>query len=201
MLFLDEDNLINQFGADLASEFAGFFYRDAFGNRLTKTDNEGTVIYEYDANDRLIRETGPAGVTTYEYDDNGNRLRKAGPGDTETYGYDAQNKLLSVQNAAHDIQYTYDYSGLRISQNVDGVVTNYLYDKNLKTARVLEELSGVGTLQARYVWGDTLDPILMSRAAVYSFYLADGNLNVRQLADETAQVFHGIQGKGGSGSD
>jgi YD repeat-containing protein len=50
---------------------------DAFGNRLTKTDPAGTVVYSYDDNDRLTVEAGPGYTHTYSYDDNGNNVSKS----------------------------------------------------------------------------------------------------------------------------
>jgi YD repeat-containing protein len=51
-----------------------------------------TVIYTYDAGDRLLN----AGGATYTYDNNGNRIGKNELNGTTSYGYDDAGRLTGV---------------------------------------------------------------------------------------------------------
>jgi len=160
---------------------------DPMGNRLTKTDDTGTVVYTYDENDRLRREQGPGYDYDYTYDDNGNRTARDDGSAMVSYTFNYDNRLTSVRGA-NTVNYAYDADGLRIAQDVNGVVTRYLYDPNRPHAAVIEERAADGTLTARYTRGDDLHPLLMVRDGAVSDYLADGNLNVRLLTNEAGVV-------------
>ncbi|MBI3801737.1 MAG: hypothetical protein HY268_32810, partial [Deltaproteobacteria bacterium] len=71
---------------------------DAVGNRLSRTDSgEGQPAYEYDANDRLVRETLGGNETVYSYDNNGNRLSRVRSATDRTfYDWDFENRLTAV---------------------------------------------------------------------------------------------------------
>jgi YD repeat-containing protein len=125
---------------------------DAVGNRLTKTDSVGGVTaYTYDDNDRLWREelwqnNALVGSVEYGYDDNGNtwtRTKKDAADnvvETVTYDWNQENRLVGVQSSNGDaIFYSYDADGVRVSKTVNGLTTEYLVDKNLPYAQVLEE--------------------------------------------------------------
>jgi YD repeat-containing protein len=102
------DDLHRLTGEEILDPVLGYnlisYSYDAFGNRLTKSDADGTITYTYDANDRLLSENGPTGLTTYIYDANGNTLRKDGPEPVD-YAYDDDNRLISVATAVETATY------------------------------------------------------------------------------------------------
>lgn len=170
-----------------ANDIISYTY-DSFGNRSSKTDSAGQVTYIYDHNDRLVIEIGSGYTYTYSYDNNGNRTEKDDDTISIDYTFDYDNRLVSVNKAASSITYMYDIDGLRISQEVEGEQTHYLFDKNRAHAQVLEERTSSGTMQAMYVWGNTIDPLYMERNGTVYYYLVDGNLNIRKLANDNDTV-------------
>ena len=166
---------------------------DAVGNRLTKTDSVGGVTtYSYDDNDRLLKEElRPNGVlvktTEYRYDANGNTTRKIENGTQETvYTWNQEKRLVGVQTpTGESISYAYDADGVRASKTVNGVTTEFLVDKNLPYAQVLEELVNDSAI-ASYVHG--LDLISQERGNVDSYYLVDGLGSTRGLTDASGVV-------------
>jgi YD repeat-containing protein len=123
---------------------------DAVGNRLTKNplcpplekgdENGFTTTYQYDANNRLIREDD----VRYSYDDNGNLTEKDSAEEDVLYFYDAENHLIRVETtrfgATIVVGYAYDDAGNRVRKTIDDtVVINYLVDTNRDYAQVLGE--------------------------------------------------------------
>jgi len=143
---LTEENITDPV---LGNEIISYTY-DSFGNRLKKADSSGTVSYSYDDNDRLISE----GNVTYTYDDNGNMLARSDGTDTVFYSYDFENRLTFVQGPDGTAEYAYDADGIRVRSVADGVVTNYVVDRNRAYAQVLEERDDAGSLKVSYVYGD-----------------------------------------------
>ncbi|WP_103670452.1 hypothetical protein [Pseudanabaena sp. BC1403] len=66
------------------------------------------------------------------------------------------------------IVYDYDYSGIRLSQMVNGVETRFLVDKNRNYAQVLEKYALSSTVQISYLFGSDL--IAQDRNNSKSFY-------------------------------
>ncbi|MFH2045808.1 MAG: RHS repeat-associated core domain-containing protein [Pseudomonadota bacterium] len=169
----------------LGNETIGYTY-DAFGNRLTKTDSDGTISYTYDANDRMLSEAGPTSIATYTYDDNGNTLSKTEGVGTTLYSYDFENRLVGVNTAAGATAYGYDSDGIRVAKSTGTVITRYLVDKNRDYAQVLEETDN-SSLTVSYVYGDDL--ISQNRGSSY-YYLYDGQMSTRQLVDNSEAVLN-----------
>ena len=165
----------------LGNETISYTY-DSFGNRLKKTDSSGSVSYSYDDNDRLISE----GSVTHTYDDNGNMLTKSDGTDTVFYSYDFENRLTFVQGPDGTAEYVYDADGIRVRSVTDGVITNYLVDKNRAYAQVLEERDDSGSLTVSYVYGDDL--IRQKRGGSVSYYHYDGLGSTRVLTDDAGGV-------------
>uniref|UniRef100_UPI00201224AD RHS repeat-associated core domain-containing protein n=1 Tax=Argonema antarcticum TaxID=2942763 RepID=UPI00201224AD len=166
---------------------------DKVGNRLTKNDSvEGITTYTYDDNDRLKTEElkkNNVVVQTieYRYDDNGNLKSRIKNGVEEvSYTWDKENRLIGVRKANGEvISYQYDSDGVRVSSTVNGVKTEYLVDKNLPYAQVLEERVNNG-LTAGYVYGNDL--ISQQRGSEKSFYLVDGLGSTRGLTNGSGVV-------------
>ena len=83
------------------------------------------------------------------------------------------------------VSYEYDADGVRVSSTVNGVKTEFLVDKNLPYAQVLEELVNDSAI-ASYVYG--LDLISQERGNADSYYLVDGLGSTRGLANASGVV-------------
>ena len=136
---------------------------DSFGNRTQKIervpdDNVITTInYQYDLNNRLIREdsethdeysnTESGSATRYYYDNNGNTLAeqkklyttgnesssmtlsgRTGGSTMKLYQYDDFNRLIQYNDGGTEATYTYNTSNLRASKTVNGTTTNFVWN-------------------------------------------------------------------------
>jgi RHS repeat-associated protein len=155
---------------------------DSVGNRLTKTNNSGTIAYSYDANDRLLS----AGGSTFTYDANGNTLTKTDAAGTVSYTYDFENRLAEIDDPTAGLTtYAYDTYGNRLSKTDSTGTTRYLVDRNRRYAQVLQEVLPGGVVVA-YTYGEDL--ISQDRNDMLSFYHYDGNMSTRQLTGVTGLV-------------
>jgi RHS repeat-associated protein len=174
-----------------ADRSIGYTY-DAVGNRLSRTDSEeGVTTYEYDDNDRLLREVLAGQQTEYTYDANGNTLsRVTGAADQASFVYDVNRRLIRADvidaSGTSRTEYRYNADGVRVATIVAGTETRYLLDANRQHAEVIEEYSAGGAAQAAYVYG--LDLIAQDRDRQSSFYLADALGSTRLLTDASGLV-------------
>ena len=71
-------------------------------------------------------------------------------GDATTYQYDAENRVTSIDlPGGATASYAYDALGRRIGKDIEGTVTQYVYDG----ADILLEYDGADALLARYTHG------------------------------------------------
>ena len=176
-------------GATEASRKIEYIY-DEVGNRLSRIDSaDGTTIYTYDKNDRLLTEDKDGVETTYTYDNNGNTLSQTTEADTITYDWDVENRLVASDtdgDGNNDVENEYDVDGVRVAQSVNGKATRFLIDTNRPYAQVLEEYTDGGIIKVSYVYGHDL--ISQSRGSHQSFYHVDGLGSTRVLSDETGLI-------------
>ncbi|MDX1929688.1 MAG: putative Ig domain-containing protein [Pirellulaceae bacterium] len=134
------------------------FTYDAVGNRLTRTDNVGSTVYQYDVNDRLTRTTTGSTVTDYTYDDAGNQLRQQTGADHTDYTWDASNRMIRARvtkagsTAIED--YNYDAGGNRVAVVNASGETRYLLDLNGQLSQVAAEYTPSGLLIATSIRGN-----------------------------------------------
>jgi RHS repeat-associated protein len=154
-------------------------------NRLTRNDSlEGNTVYEYDGNDRLLKEVTNGVTTTYTYDNNGNTLTKTVGTAKTTYQWNVENRLVGADtddDGVNDVTNEYDGDGIRIRQTVAGEETRFLVDKNRDYAQVLEEYTPSKIIKASYIYGHDL--ISQLRDTERSFYHVDGLGSTRALTD------------------
>jgi RHS repeat-associated protein len=162
----------------------GYTY-DAVSNRLIRNDSlEGNTRFEYDGNDRLLKEVTNGVTTTYTYDNNGNTLTKTVGTAKTTYQWNVENRLVGADidgDGINDVTYEYDGDGIRIRQTEAGEETRFLVDKNRDYAQVLEEYTPSKNIKASYIYGHDL--ISQSRDTKRSFYHVDGLGSTRALTD------------------
>lgn len=171
----DYDILDRLTGIDGPEESNEYSY-DPAGNRLSESafrDEDGTPHdWGYDDRDRLLQR----GPIEYKYDANGNRTlkRDTETGDETTYEYDAHNRLVKVEENGNTIaEYAYDPFGQRISKEVNGEKSYYLYSPDGLTA----EANSSGDVHTSYGWKpDSLwgtDPLFIRQDGEYGYYLKD----------------------------
>jgi len=73
-----------------------------------------------------------------------------------------------------------------VAKNDDGIVTNYLVDRNRDYGQVIKELDSANNPTVSYLYGDDL--ISQTRAANDSYYLYDGLGSARALSDASGAV-------------
>ncbi|WP_237057157.1 DUF6531 domain-containing protein [Microbulbifer sediminum] len=158
----EEDQLEEQTDAEGGTTT---FYRDAVGNVIAEVDARGpesgdaeayTTRYEFDRNNRMIRETTPEvydpetgglsrHVIEHHYDANGNEVKMVdGNGNATTFAYDLDSQLVMVTDAnGINTVYSYDANhnrtrvevGVAVDANGavidrdDAQVTTYTYDE------------------------------------------------------------------------
>ena len=115
--------------------FEQFSY-DFFGNRLSRKTTSGTVLYQYDRNNRVIR----AGDVKFEYDEHGNLTKKISPNKTSIYVYDSKENLIEYRDDRNVVKYSYDAVGGRISKTLNGKTTFYINHVLTSRAQVLLEV-------------------------------------------------------------
>lgn len=174
---------------------------DANGNRIRSLyDN---TRYEYDANNRLIREYEGDMFIIYTYDPNGNLCAKnggmySGEGTTDItidekgyrtsiYEYDIYNRLEGVVTDGVYTEYTYGADNLRKSKTVNGVTTGYVWNNE----NLVAETDGEAI---RKIHSYTLDGITMTTDNGSDiFYLKNAHGDVTALTDSTGTITRNYQ--------
>jgi RHS repeat-associated protein len=127
---------------------------DANGNRLSATSPSGTVMGNYDAQDRLTT----YGATTYTYTANGNLASKTDSSTNQatSYTYDNLGNLTQVtQPDGTQITYLVDGQNRRIGKEVNGtLVQGFLYDDYNLTP--IAETDGSGNIVSQFVYTSRL---------------------------------------------
>jgi RHS repeat-associated protein len=196
-----------------------YFY-NAVGNRDSVyhyTNGTGTG-YTYDVLNRLTKVSnyGSGGViSSYEYELNNAGIRTAvieADNSKVDYGYDDLYRLTSETRTgsnAYGISYTYDNVGNRLTENHDGVITDYVYNirDQLETetspseaivytydasGRQLSKTENAGVTTYKWVDNDRLDSVLTPIKTIAYTYDADdskigmndGSINKNYLVDK-----------------
>lgn len=122
------------------------FGYDLSGNRVSKTSSWGTVVFGYDAENRLVGK----GSTKYEYDHDGNLLSEKGLRKQVSYAYTGNNRMktsvvtdLSTKTRTVS-QYRYDAFGRR----------TVVRDRGGETMRTLYDGQGFDVIREGVTFGD-----------------------------------------------
>ena len=107
------------------------FTYDKNGNRSSKTSPWGTIVYEYDAENRVTRK----GDVQFINDKDGNSLAEIGLRHEAIYRYNGQNRMVYSEIIDHTNRtrisslYAYDALGRRVmTENITGQIMRTLYD-------------------------------------------------------------------------
>ena len=165
----DYDNLYRLTSAINPNTATEEFTYDDVGNRLTT--QESAEAWTYNANHEL--QTRPQ--HTYGYDDNGSITTITKEGQTTSFIYNEANRLSEVKDSNNQTIATYQYDpfGRRISKEVSGTKTYFLYtDRGLAG-----EYTETGQLIRGYGYKPyghwTTDPLYLKDATNHYFYQND----------------------------
>jgi RHS repeat-associated protein len=160
------------------------------GNRRASDE---TANWNYNANHQLLSYGEPASSTSLDYDPNGSTITKtithAGGSDTDAYSYDIANRLTEVKrNGITLARYYYDPFGRRLSKEVSGVKTYFLYANE----GLVGEYNSSGVLINSYMyqpdsmWGT--QPLGMMTGGESYFYQYDQLGSPNLVTSNTGQI-------------
>jgi len=163
---------------------------DEVGNRSA---SEETANWNYNANHQLLSYGEPASSTTLGYDANGSTITKtitnASGSDLDEYSYDIANRLTELKrNGSTVARYSYDPFGRRLSKEVSGVKTYFLYANE----GLVGEYNSSGVLINSYMylpdsmWGTK--PLGMMTGGESYFYQHDQLGSPNLVTSNTGQI-------------
>lgn len=170
---------------------------DEVGNRKSITDNGALTIYSSNALDQYTQ----VGSETFSYDVNGNLSTRNISGNVTTYGWDDDDRLVSVDRNGVHIDYRYDYQGRLVSKTIGGQETFYVWDG----INLVAEVDSTGTVIKRYVFGASIDEIIVVTANGTNYWAQqDGLSSVIGITNDggtlTATASYDVYGNQRSGS-
>lgn len=186
----DELNRLTEVRNDTTGTLIEGYGYDPLNNRITKTDNSGTVYYIHDDANQLkeVRQGSTSGaiLANLEYDFNGNMWKKTVGTTITNLSYDAMNRLANVTKTGLAAQsYAYDDQGRRIAKTVGSSTTNYLYNG----PDIVAEYTNWTNANAIYTHGpNTDDPIIRATATSAHYYHQDGLGSVVATSDQSGSV-------------
>ncbi len=152
---------------------------DVAGNRTSMAGSFARTLLSdpvasatYDAANRQLT----FGGQTLSYDANGN-LASDG---TNTYTWNARNRLVGLSGPGTTASFTYDALGRRVEKEINGELTEYLYDG----ADIIEEFTDQSS--ATYLRSFNIDEPLVQNES--EFYLADALGSILGLTDPTGML-------------
>ena len=185
----NENNvLISEVSTDsTGTVLASYEYTIGANNeRLTCTELNRTVEYEYDELERLVSETVTTGdtvsVTTYTYDANSNRVSMDKDGAVTTYEYNELNQLVR----AGEIEYTWDNAGNLVSQTTTSgvIVAIYTYDSYNRMVSASVNTNNV-TLEQEYTYDYLGNRTSKTTDGVTTYYVTDLSSGYSQVLKAT----------------
>lgn len=109
-----------------------FYEYDILGNKIKEVDAYGNVIiYEYDKNNRLIKQKSSINEILFSYDYNGNLVFKSENGLEFFYEYDSRNNLVKETNPLGNFKTKSYYDG-KLVQETDFQENRVIYSHNEK---------------------------------------------------------------------
>lgn len=184
---------------------------DDYNNRQTMTNDSGVTTYEYDKNNRLVKENKEEDKiinTHYFYDKNGNQISMNKEeiipyqeGQEEKYAlhivgkdpeldivtfneYDGFNRLIKVISGDTTSHYTYNADGLRISKTVNDITKYHIWDGN----QIVLELNDEYVVTNKYIRGINLIRAEETEGSNPKYYLFNGHGDVVQLTGTDGNI-------------
>jgi RHS repeat-associated protein len=139
---------------------------------------QGTAGADLINTNQTITLTAMKTPEVFTYDDDGNLLSDG----RFDYTWNAENRLICASNQNTVATYKYDHQGRRVSKNVNGETTTFLWSGNY----IIGEYSSSQTNS--FVWGNEAHLVSASLSGTNVFYAHDGNKNVTELVDSSGVV-------------
>ena len=177
----DNLNRLKKVNEEYIGKTTEYIY-DKLGNRNYVTIKENGIIkeehtynYNYDLNQLnsvIVKVDGTvASITYYTYDANGNQIKTKTDGITTIFAYDEFNQLISADGA----KYGYSAEGYRVSKNVNGSLTRYIYEYD----KVVLEVNAAGNQEGRNIYGTNL--LMRTVDGESYYYMYNGHADVTAL--------------------
>ncbi|WP_290370055.1 carbohydrate-binding protein [Paenibacillus sp. CECT 9249] len=127
---------------------------DGFGNRIGKTDGNGSIAYTYNGANQLLEEKAAGVQKKYEYDLRGNLTGvKDSTGQLlERYSFDETNRLVQAVKDGKTYDYRYNAQGVRIQSKTADKTQDFVTDLTSAYNDLLAVYEGE-SLQASYSYG------------------------------------------------
>lgn len=142
---------------------------DQVGNRASVSDNGTVTNYTTNTLDQYTQ----AGLETFAHDANGNLTTRSQGTSVTTYGWDEDDRLVSVDRNGTHIDYKYDHQGRLISKTIGGQEVRYIWDG----LDLIAEMDSAGAVTKRYIYGATIDEILLVRANGTNYWAQQDGLD------------------------
>ncbi len=160
---------------------------DQAGNRVSRSDAQGSSTYIYDAGYRLAQVTGPSSES-YVYDVDGRLISRTRDGANQSLTFDASDRLVAVaENGLPIADYTHDGEKRRVSADLGArrfLVAPTTSD-GLQHTQLITDAQG--SLAAAFVWaGD--EALMRFGPSGTVYYLTDASGSVIALADSAGTV-------------
>jgi len=155
---------------------------DADGNRTLETkDGTQSSTYNYPASSNKLDNITGTKANAYGYDANGNTETKNGL----VFSYDQSNRMSQAVNGAVTTNYSYDGKGQRVSKDVNGVKTIFIFNKD---GKLIAEADTSGAVQKDYVYFAG-KPVAMATtgASPATYYYHVDHLGTPQVLTNQAQ--------------
>lgn len=134
---------------------------------------------------QLVSKTNNDNTITYTYDANGNEIKVQENGETITENtYNARNELIKTVDNGVTITYEYDILGNRIERTSGEDTTKYFYEGN----NVVLELNADDEQIAKNVYGINL--ISRIEGENIGFYLYNGHGDIVQILDSNENILN-----------
>lgn len=175
--------------ANGVESFIAYTY-DNVGNRRTMVTDQGITVYEYDADDRLLKATSSLSTVHYSYDMAGRRIAEDDGVTRREYVWAAEDRLTEVRiitaEGTRTIRYGHDPSGNRISRTENGLTTHYLVDEFLFGRSVVLEERPENEAATRFLLGPGREA--SAQNGNISYFSTDSRSSPLTSSDSNGQV-------------
>ncbi len=150
---------------------------DKAGNRVRKTDLEGTILYQFNGKNQLVAEENSNGKNQFTYDRQGGIVEEKSPAGIRLFSYNSRHQQTKVETERGNVQENrYDVENLRFELLENGRKTSFVYHNG----ELLYEEGG-NKPQSSYHLGADIDAFRRGQELYY--YQQDEQLSTALITD------------------